>query len=366
LVAAYPITAFFSGFAAAFFVDRFDRKKILVFAYVGFLIGTLACGFAPSYGLLLAARIFTGLFGGLIGAQVMSIIADLFGYERRGAATGAVMSSFAIASTVGIPFSLFLANKFSWYAPFIFIAVLGAGVVPLLIKFIPNMLGHIREKDTGAHRFQVLLNVAANREQRLALLFSGLIMMGHFLIIPFTNPYLEFNKGFSKDLTPMVYLFGGIASFVAAIALGKISDTVGKLRVFCWSVFFSFIMVWVVTNLPNIPFSVVLFLFSIWFIVATGRAVTAQAMISNVVRAEQRGSFMTFNSSVQQLGTGIASLVSGYIVIEDSTGKLFRYEWVGYLSILILLLGFLLGIYLFKGMDEKNKLTSTPYKPDSG
>jgi predicted MFS family arabinose efflux permease len=136
LVASYPITAFFSGFAAAFFVDRMDRKKVLLFAYTGFLIGTLACGFAPSFGLPLAARILTGLFGGFIGAQGMSIIADLFGYERRGAAMGAVMSSFAIASTIGVPFALYLSNIFTWHAPFIFVGLLGIAVVPLVIKFI--------------------------------------------------------------------------------------------------------------------------------------------------------------------------------------------------------------------------------------
>ncbi len=356
LVGSYPLTAFFSGFAAAFFVDRFDRKKVLVIAYIGFLIGTLACGLAPSYGLLLAARILTGLFGGLIGAQVLAIVADLFGYERRGAAMGAVMSSFAIASTIGVPFALYLSNIYSWHAPFIFVAILGTAIIPLLVKFIPDMAGHMRPKDDDAHRFQVLLNVVESREQRLALLFSALIMMGHFLIIPFINPYLEFNKHYSRDLTPMIYFFGGVSSFVAAIALGRFSDKVGKLRIFSWSVLFSFGMVWIITNLPVLPFSIVILFFAIWFVVATGRAVTAQAMITNVVKQEQRGSFMTFNSSVQQLGTGAASLISGFIVYKDSVGRLYRYEWVGYLSIIVLLLGLLLGRYLFSNMDKKAPL----------
>ncbi len=356
LVGAYPIAAFLSGFSAAFFVDRFDRKNVMVFAFVGFLVGTLACGLAPSYGLLLAARILTGLFGGLIGAQVLAIVADVFGYERRGTAMGAVMSSFAIASTIGVPFALYLANIFSWHAPFIFVAILGTAMLPLLIKFIPDMAGHMRPKDEDAHRFQALLNVVESREQRLALLFSALIMMGHFLIIPFINPYLEFNKHYSRDLTPMIYFFGGVSSFVAALALGRFSDKVGKLRIFSWSVLFSFGMVWIITNLPNLPFSIVILFFAIWFVVATGRAVMAQAMISNVVKQEQRGSFMTFNSSVQQLGTGLASLVSGFVVYKDSFGKLYRYEWVGYLSIIVLLLGLLLGRYLFSEMDKKASL----------
>ncbi len=360
LVGAYPVTAFFSGFAAAFFVDRYDRKKILILAYIGFLTGTLACGFAPTYGSLLAARILTGLFGGLIGAQVLSIVADLFGYERRGAAMGAVMSSFAIASTIGVPFALYLSNIFSWHAPFIFVGLLGIVIVVLVIKFIPEMKEHVIEKAAGAQRFQVLLNVTQSREQRLALLFSALIMMGHFLIIPFINPYLEFNKNYSRDLTPMIYLVGGIASFFAAFILGRFSDKAGKLRVFTWSVLFSFAMVWLITNLPVLPFSIVLVFFATWFVVATGRAVTAQAMISNVVKAEQRGSFMTFNSSVQQLGTALASFLAGFIVTKDNAGRLQRYEWVGYLSILVLLLGLLLGRFLFGNMDKADKHQPIP------
>ena len=358
LVGAYPITAFFSGFAAAFFVDRHDRKKVLVLAYIGFLIGTLACGTSPTYGLLLASRILTGLFGGLIGAQVLSIVADLFGYERRGAAMGAVMSSFAIASTLGVPFALYLSNIFSWHAPFIFVVAMGVVIVLLVIRFIPVMDSHIQEKDDTKHRFHVLLNVIQSREQSLALVFSALVMMGHFLIIPFINPYLEFNKHYSKDITPLIYFFGGIASFVAAIFLGRFSDKVGKLKVFSWAVFLSFAMVWIITNLPSLlPFSIVLLFFAIWFVVATGRAVTAQAMISNVVKQEQRGSFMTFNSSVQQLGTGLASLIAGFIVTKDSTGKLYRYEWVGYISIVVLLLGLVLGRYLFAKMDRQSTQT---------
>ena len=353
LVGAYTFTAAAAGFTAAFFVDKFDRKKVLLFGYIGFLAGTFACGFAHSYGTLMAARIFAGLFGGLIGAQVMSIIADLFGYERRGAAMGAVMSSFAIASTIGVPLSLYLSNIFTWHAPFLFVGFLGIIIVPLVLRFIPPVTGHIRDKKNEVHRFHAILSVINSREQRMTLLFSALVMLGHFLIIPFINPYLEFNLGFTKDQTPLVYLFGGIASFIAAIVLGKLSDKIGKLNVFTFSVIFSFVIVWVITNLPVLPFSIVILIFILWFIVATGRAVTAQAMISEVVKSEQRGSYLSFNSSVQQLGTAIASLIAGFVVIQNAKGKLMFFNWVGYISILVLILGLLAGRYLFSGIDKQ-------------
>jgi len=355
LVSAYSISAFVSGIVAAFIVDRFDRKKVLIISYIGFLMGTLACGLAASYNLLLVSRILAGLFGGIIGAQVFSIIADLFTYERRGAAMGSVMSAFAVASILGVPFSLYLTNLFQedWHIPFLLVAGVGILLTPLLIRFIPPMKGHIVADASRAQRLEVIGNVFQTPAQWSALIFSCLLMMGHFLIIPFINPYLEFNKGFSKDLTPMIYLVGGMASFIAAIFLGKIADKRGKLPVFSISVFFSLFMVMLITRMPAVPFAAVLTFFAVWFVLATGRAVTAQAMISEVVKPEQRGSFMSFNGSVQQLGTGIASLVAGLIVLKDKAGRIQHYEWLGYLSIFVLLISLFMGRYLFAKMDRK-------------
>ena len=356
LVASYSISAFFSGLFIAIFIDRFDRKRSLVLAYIGFLIGTIACGLAPSYGFLLAARILAGLFGGIIGAQVLSIVADLFTYERRGRAMAAVMSAFAIASIAGVPLSLYFTNlfNFNWHVPFLMIGGVGFILLPLVIRYVPKMTDHIKPMEKRGHPMESLILVIKNREQRSALLFAGLLMMGHFLIIPFINPYIEFNKGFSKSMIPMIYLIGGIASLFAALYLGRVSDKIGKLPVFLFSVFFSLFMVILITRMPDVHYSVLLGFFALWFMLATGRAVTSQAMISEVVTAEQRGSFMSINGSIQQLGSGLASLTAGAIVITEPSGKILNYNWLGYLSAAVLMSSFFLGRQLFRKLDRKN------------
>ena len=358
LVAAYTISAGVSGFVAAFFVDKYDRKKILLIGYLGFLLGTIACGFAPTYFTLLFSRIFAGLFGGLIGAQVLSIVADTFTYSRRGTAMGAVMSSFSIASTIGVPFSLYIANIWSWHAPFLFIGFLGIALIPLINKYVPAMNAHIDTSGEKANKLEALTTVLKNKKQRLALLFSGMIMMGHFLIIPFINPYMEFNNGYSKQQTPLIYLVGGVAAFFASNILGKLSDKHGKLRVFTICIILSLPLVVYITNMPPMYYPIVLTFFALWFIVATGRGVTAQAMVSNVVQAEKRGSFMSFNSSVQQWGTGLASLVAGFIVLEGEGGKILRYSWLGYLSVLVLLICAWLGYKIFGKQEKKAAVQS--------
>jgi DHA1 family inner membrane transport protein len=353
LVAAYTLSAAVSGFIAAFFADQYDRKKILLIGYTGFLLGTIACGFAPTFHLLLVARLVAGTFGGLIGAQVLAIVSDVFIYARRGAAMGAVMSSFSIASTIGVPFSLYLANIFSWHAPFILVGLLGIVLIPLISKFVPSMNRHIRkDEEQPGKKLDILKDVLKSSRQRMALVFSGMIMMGHFLIIPFINPYMEFNKHYSKQQTPMIYLVGGLGAFFAANVLGRLSDRVGKLKVFTVCVLLALPLVLTITRLPDIMFAMVLVLFGIWFVLSTGRGVTSQALISNVVEPHKRGGFMSFNSSVQQLGTGIASLIAGLVVIKGDKGEIYRYDWLGYLSVAVLLACIFIGNKIFRDTDR--------------
>ncbi len=355
LLASYPISSFISGILMALFADKFERKRLLLFTYAGFIIGTAACGFSKTYEFMLLSRIFAGIFGGIIGGQVLSMIGDLFVYERRGAAMGAVMSAFAVASSIGVTFSLYLVDIFKddWHVPFLFVALLAMLILPLCYFYLPVLNAHLEQKtENSSNKITQLWKTLTAKSTGLALLFSGLMMMGHFLIIPFINPYMEFNKGYPRSVTPLIYLVGGVASFVAAVFLGRLSDRIGKLKVFSYCVPLSFIMVIMITNLPSLPFSIVLSFFAIWFALATGRAVSSQTMVSNVTGSANRGSFMSLNSSIQHLGTGAAALVSGYIVTEDNSGRLMHYEWVGYLSVVVLLAGFFLGRYLFRNTEN--------------
>jgi predicted MFS family arabinose efflux permease len=342
LVAAYTFSAGISGFLAAFFVDRFDRKKVLLVGYTGFLIGTLFCALSPTYAVLLLSRIVAGIFGGLIGAQVLSIVADLVPYQRRGAAMGIIMAAFSVASVFGVPFSLYLSNIFNWHGPFFFVAGLGALLLPFLIKHLPKMDGHL----TAVNRVKVnpivlLKDILQNRNQVLALLLSATIMLGHFMIIPFLNPFLEFNKGFSKTQTPIVYMVGGALTLFASPLLGKVADKVGKHRLFIFMALTATIPIAIITNLPTIPFYMVLAVTGFWFVVSSGRTIPAQAIISNVVSSERRGSFMSINSSVQQIFVGLASVIAGLVVVKTPSNAIEHYEITGYISIVVTLLSIL-------------------------
>lgn len=352
IVAAYPITAFCSGMVAAFFVDRFDRKRVLLFAYCGFLIGTVCCGIAPDPIFLMASRILTGLFGGLIGAQVLSIVADIFPYEKRGRAMSSIFMAFSAASIFGVPFSLYLAKIISWHAPFIFIGVLGIFIIPLIARFLPPINGHLasleQERKSVPDVFKGVFN---NKSQVTALLFTGMLMLGHFMIIPFINPYMEFNIGFTKSQTPLIYMVGGVCALITSFFIGRFADRFGKFRVFLIAVICSLFPIVIITNLPAFPLVVVLSIFGFWFAASTSRNIPAQAMISTVVEPAQRGQFMSFNASLQQLFTGLASIIAGLIVVQDGGGKIIHYNWVGYISVAVVASTIYIGYKLARRQD---------------
>ena len=342
-VSAYGFTAGASGFASAFFVDKFDRKKILFFAYCGFVIGTFACAFAPSYFWLVAARVLAGLFGGMIGAQVLSIVGDIVPYERRGAAMGTVMVAFSLASVVGVPAGLWLASKYSWHMPFLSIGFIGLLVILLIAFFIPPITKHLQNIDNGQKQnpLHILTNILKNPNQVRAITLSGVLIMGHFVIIPFIAPSLVSNIGYSQDNIFLIYLVGGAFTIFTSPLVGKLADKRGKYPIFVIFALLSFVPIWLITNLWIVPLWFVLVISGLFFIAANGRMIPMQAMVSSVVSPQQRGGFMAINSSVQQLSTALAANIGGMMVYQVPNGRLENYQLVGYLSIT------LIGISIF-------------------
>jgi predicted MFS family arabinose efflux permease len=365
LVAAYTFSAGASGFLAAFFVDGFDRKRVLMFAYAGFLIGTLCCAISPAYEILLVSRIVAGLFGGLIGAQVLSIVADIIPYERRAAAMGMIMAAFSAASVFGVPFGLYIANLFNWHAPFFFVVISGVLLVPFLLKFLPKMDAHLLvENRQKISPTQLVGDIFRNTSQLYALALTAFLMMGHFMIIPFINPFMEFNMGFSKMQTPIIYMVGGALTMITSPIIGRLADRLGKYNLFIFLALAGIPLIGLITNLPAIPFYFVLCITGLWFIISAGRFIPAQAMVSNVVPTERRGSFMSFNSSVQQLFVGLASVLAGFIVVKMPNNRIEHYEVTGYLSIILILFSIFIATMLNRKLKENSLELSVAKKEE--
>jgi DHA1 family inner membrane transport protein len=333
LVSAYTFSAGISGFAAAFFVDKYDRKTVLLVGYIGFIGGTFACAFSPTYSLLLASRILAGTFGGLIGAQVQSIVADTFPFEKRGKAMGTLMAAFSVASVVGVPLGLYLATLFNWQVPFIVVGAVGIVIIPLVFTYIPKMVGHIQEHEIKPNPFSVLTNILNNNNQMRALLLTSTLMFAHFIIVPLLSPFMVANVGFTEHQLTYIYLVGGTLTIFSAPLVGKLADKYGKqvtLKVFS---IISVLPLFFITHIGNVPLVIALTITAGFFVFSGGRMIPSMALVSSVVLPQQRGSFMSINSSLQQITTGLAAFIAGTIVTKTPAGPLQHYNWIGYIAI---------------------------------
>ena len=347
LVSAYSISAGVCGFIAAFFVDKFDRKNVLTIAYVGFLIGTFACAIAPTYAMLMLARIVAGLFGGILGSQVIAIVGDTVSYEHRAEGLSIIMAAFSTASVLGVPLGMYLASTISWHIPFMFVVAVGFVNLLLIYRYLPSLRSHIQISETKPSPFAVLTNIGKDTNQLRALGLSVIVIFGHFCTIPSLSPYLTINVGMSIDHVSLIYLVGGAITIFSARIVGKIADQKGKYLIFaiCGSLFL--IPVFLMTHLQSgASLTLILFVTSMFFLFANGRTITMQAIVSGVVNNEQRGGFTSINSSMIQLGSGAASFVGGLIVERASNGTLLHYNWVGYMSMFFMILGIILGKYV--------------------
>ena len=324
LVSAYTFSAGISGLAAAFYVDRFGRKKLLLTLYVLFALATLACGLAPTYESLMAARIAAGIFGGVLSALSQTIVGDVIPPERRGQAMGIVMSSFAIATVAGVPLGLFLAAHFNWHVPFIAIAAFSGLLVALAWQTLPPLRGHL----LAARKISPLANLidtALNPDHQKALLFTFLMMFVGFVVIPYITMYTTSNGRMTMQEVPYVYLAGGIATLLTTRWIGRATDAKGKVKVFRALALLTIFPVIGMTVAGPLGFYGILVVSVLFFVLMSGRMIPGMAIVTSACNPPQRGTFMALNSAAQSLGMAVAAFVGGLIISRDAQGWVTHY-----------------------------------------
>ncbi|MBK7767897.1 MAG: MFS transporter [Sulfuritalea sp.] len=337
LVSAYTFTAAFTGVLAAAFVDRFERKRLLLSMFALFSVATLACGLAPGYGTLLLARGTAGAFGGVLGSMVQTMVGDLIPFERRGRASGTIMSAFSLSTVAGVPLSLYLANLFGWRFPFIFIAALCCALLLLGWKMLPALRGHLPTATVGeaerAHPLSAMLAVLRDANHLRALVFMALLMFSGFTVIPYITIYVTANVGIPQEDIPLIYLFGGCATFFSSRLVGRLADAHGKIRVYRLMALCSMVPLLIVTHLGPVPLWLLILWTTVFFIFVPGRMVPAMAIVTSAVQPRLRGTFLSMNGAVQQLASGGASYLGGALIAADASGHIAGYGMVGYLAI---------------------------------
>lgn len=326
LVSAYTLSAGLSGLMASTYIDRFSRKQLLLTMYSLFGLATVACGLAPDYFWLMVARIAAGLFGGVLSALAQTIVADVIPFERRGRAMSVVMTSFSVSTVAGVPLGLFLAAHFNWHAPFFGIAML-VGLLALgAWQTLPKLDAHLHHPER-VNVWRGIGQVLAESNHLKAFGVSGLMMFAGFTVIPYITIYLQSNAGMQTDEVPWIYLCGGLMTLLTARYFGRLTDRVGKVKVFQRLAVAVAFPLMATTLSQGLPLWGLLLISTCLFTMMSGRMIPGMAMISSSVEPRLRGTFMTLNSAVQSAAMGVAALVGGLVIGRDAQGHLTLY-WV--------------------------------------
>lgn len=359
VVSAYAFSAGAAGLLAAGFADRFDRKKLLLFFYVGFIIGTTLCGIATDYQFLLIARIVTGIFGGVIGSIIFAIITDIFRMEVRGRVMGFVQMAFASSQVLGIPVGLLLANTFGWHAPFIMIVIVSILVGVFIVLYLKPIDGHLKIQ-SERNAFQHLGKTISQTRYLQAFAATILLATGGFMLMPFASAFSVNNLGLTLGELPLLYTITGICAMATGPFIGKLSDTIGKYQVFVWGSILTIIVALIYCNLGTTPLWVVTIISVFMFAGVSSRMISSSALLSAVPAPADRGAFMGINASVQQISGGIATFVAGLIVVQTPSGVLENYDILGYVVVGAMVITMLMMYTIHRMVNDKPAQAAPP------
>jgi predicted MFS family arabinose efflux permease len=338
-VSAYAFSAGISGLLTAGFADKFDRKKLLLFFYIGFIGGTILCGIATTYPLLLGARIITGLFGGVIGSISMAIIADLFEIQQRGRVMGFVQMAFGASQVLGIPIGLYLANAWGWHAPFLWVAAMAIVIAALIAVKLQPLTKHLAiQQDKSA--FTHLLHTIAKKDYRIGFSATALLSIGGFMMMPFGSAFAVNNLQITQHQLPILFMIAGISTLVIMPLIGKLSDRIDKFKIFAIASAWMILMVTIYTNLGPTPLWLVVVFNVLMMAGIMSRMVPSTALTIAIPDMRDRGAFMSINASLQQIAGGVAAAFAGMIVIQKTKfSPLEHYNTLGYIIVCITIFG---------------------------
>jgi predicted MFS family arabinose efflux permease len=350
-VSAYAFSAGISGILAAGFADRFDRKRLLLFFYVGFTLGTTLCALAPNYHVLLLGRIVTGLFGGVIGSVVLAIITDLFPLHLRGRVMGFVQTAFAASQVLGIPAGLFLSNRWSWHVAFGALVGLSIATIVVVLFVMKPVNDHLRLKQEKT-AFRHLIATVAQPRYTLAFAVTTLLATGGFMLMPFGSAFTVHNLGIDIVHLPTVYLVSGLFSIFTGPLVGRASDAFGKFPTFVFGSAVSIVMVLIYTHLGQVSLMTVIVVNVLMFVGIFSRMIPSQALISAIPEPSQRGSFSAVSASLQQLSGGLGSVLAAAIIAQNPDGSLRHFDRLGYIVVGTSLVSLIVMYFIQKSVAD--------------
>ncbi|MFV1885591.1 MAG: MFS transporter [Balneola sp.] len=291
--------------------DKIGRRKILLIGSSGMTIALLLHGMADSFTSLLLLRAFAGMAGGVLSGSAVSYVGDYFPYEKRGWANGWIMSGIAMGQILGIPLGTFLAEIYGFKFPFIVFGGIMAFTSVLIFFKLPQPDVELQVSKITLKSTFIKYGDLLRQTDIRAVAFSYLLM---FLSLSIFLIYLPawLTKEFGVSLSEIGWLFfaGGIVNAITGPNAGKLSDRIGRKNMIIVSCLGLALLMGLTTVLVT-SFWVAFILFPVAMLLIAMRISPFQALSSELVKSNNRGTLMSLLVAIGNVGSGLAGSISG-------------------------------------------------------
>ncbi|CAB3757900.1 MFS transporter [Paraburkholderia humisilvae] len=218
LVSGYALGVAVGAPLLAVVTSRMPRKFALQLLMGVFIVGNVLCAVAPSYGLLMVARVVTSFAHGSFFGIGAVVAASLVPQEKRASAIALMFTGLTLANVLGVPFGTFIGQQFGWRVAFWIVSGLGVLSLAGVTALVPN------RHDTGPVGLGHEVRVLKEPQVWLALAMTVLGFGGVFVVFTYIAPILEQVSGFTpRGVTLMLVLFG-VGLTVGNTIGGKLAD----------------------------------------------------------------------------------------------------------------------------------------------
>ncbi|AJY74842.1 MFS transporter [Paenibacillus beijingensis] len=218
LITMYALAVAVGAPILTMLTHKIPQKKLLCLLMVLFILGNVISVFAPSYAVLMGARMITALTHGTFFGVGAVIASGLVSPDKRAGAVSIMMAGLTIANIIGVPMGTFIGQQMGWRATFGSIAIIGAVTLIGILIFIP----HIRQ-DKPASIVQQISDLF-NRKLLLFLLIAVLGNAGLFAVFTYITPLLVQVTGFAEHSVTWILVLFGFGVTIGNIVGGKLAD----------------------------------------------------------------------------------------------------------------------------------------------
>jgi predicted MFS family arabinose efflux permease len=240
-----------------------------------------------------------------------------------------------VASILGVPVGLQVAQWSDWHAPFLVLVGLGIAIIVAVRIVLPPLPPHGHGSAHDAWDQMKTIVTRSNHLRAFALIAT--LTGAGALIYPYLAPSMVSNAAMPEKYLSFIYICGGAATLVSSPYFGRLADRIGKLKVFNTLILLSLIPTIAIANLVPTPVWVILLITTSYMVFTSGRYVPAMALITASVEPRYRGGFMSVNSAIQQLAAGGATVLAATLVSADASGRIIGFAWAGWIALALVL-----------------------------